>query len=247
MDPASRSGERAAAATRAATLPIAHRRSPVARARAARAFTLLELLMVMAVIAILATITLLIGRGVSDRSKVTQARAEMAVLAAALEQYKQQYGDYPWTPADVALDIPTRPLTIEDSRSAVVLFNALCGNLGPKAVPLLDAGGASRKGRTFVDISKFRLWLSDSQLPDPELPTIVNNWFADPWGKWYYYYYKKGASDGNWKSKGFLLYSHGPDGECRPGPEEDSGLLDEMLDTPEAIEFNRDNLYYGRD
>ncbi len=167
----------------------------------------------------------------------------MAVLAAALEQYKQQYGDYPWTPNPVPFVIPTPPPIPEDSESAVLLFNALCGNLGPKALPLLDADGDPRKGRTFVDLSRFRLWLPDSELPDPDLPTIVNNWFADPWGKWYYYYYKKGASDTAWKSKGFLLYSHGPDGDCVIGAAEDSGFMDQVPDDP----LNRDNLYYGRD
>jgi len=225
-----------------------------AHARAACAFTLLELLLVISLLAVLASITLVVGQGVSERSRIAQARAEMAVLAAALEQYKQHYGDYPWTPeaapAIAALTPP--PPVLADSEGAILLFNALCGNIGPAGAQLPDrtGDGVADKGRTLVDLAKFQLWLPESQLPDPDLPTIVNNWFADPWGKWYYYHYRKdrpGTSLGDeWKSKGFLLYSHGPDGECAIGPAESSGYYDEVPTDEASESVNQDNVYYGR-
>jgi len=211
------------------------------RTRAAvRAFTLMELLVVTSILAVLASITLLIGRGVSERSKVAQARAEMAVLAAALEQYKQQYGDYPWTP-----DSP--PAGVSDPRwdGGAVLFNALCGNLGPKATQL------TAKGRTWVDLARFTLDLTDeASLPLPDQTDLRVNWFNDPWGGWYYYHYKKSGVDTAWKSRGFLLYSHGPDSECFLGAAPDSppntGLLENLPTDATYVEQNRDNIYHGR-
>ncbi|MBE2216389.1 MAG: prepilin-type N-terminal cleavage/methylation domain-containing protein [Opitutaceae bacterium] len=212
--------------------------------RAARAFTLLELLLVMSILAILASITLVVGRGITERSKVAQAKAEMAVLAAALEQYKQHYGDYPWTPDGSdgpALDVDGYALD-----GGAVLFNALCGNLGPRGNVL------SSKGRTFIDLARFAVDKpEEASMPLPGLTTLRANWVNDPWGKWYYYHYKKGPSDadftGRWKSRGFLLYSHGPDGECDVGGAEDSGLLEDLPGTEPEVTENRDNIYYGRD
>lgn len=210
--------------------------------RAARAFTLLELLLVMSILAILASITLVVGRGITERSKVAQAKAEMAVLAAALEQYKQQYGDYPWTPDGV-----DGGLAID---GGAILFNALGGNVGPRSNKL------GQKGRVFVDFDRFTLASRDEDdLPntaDASDPTEIKvNWFNDPWGEWYYYRYRRSSSDGVWKSRGFLLYSHGPDGKCNVGDSDEpatpfrTGLLEEF--PAGTDEINRDNLYYGRD
>ena len=224
------------------------RSEPPPGGRASRAFTVLELLIVISLIAILASITLVIGRSVTERSKIAQAKAEMAVLAAALEQYKQQYGDYPWTPTLPPAGYPGG--AVWDGGAA--MFNALSGNLGPKAAPLLDGDGNPRKGRTFVDLARFTLDSNDpTDLPEPDAPDLKENWFNDPWGKWYYYEYKKGAADTNWKSKGFLLYSHGPDGGCflgtTPTSPANTGLLENFPTEPEFVEQNRDNIYHGRD
>jgi len=188
----------------------------------------------MAILAILASITITVGRGIHERSQIARAKADLAVLAAALEAYKAQYGDYPWTPAT-----PPTPLT----DGGAIMFNALCGNLGPKANAAL-----ATKGRTFVELAKFAVD-DPADLPDPTLTTLKNNWFNDPWGKWYYYHYKKSASDTDWQSPGFLLYSHGPDGLCNIGSAADTGILDAgggMPVTAEWIAKNADNIYYGR-
>ncbi len=221
-------------------LPLASSHSP-ARSEA-RAFTLLELLIVMSLIAVLASLTLVVGRSVTERSKVAQAKAEMAVLAAALEQYKQHYGDYPWTPDGV-----DGGLAID---GGAILFNALGGNVNPRTVKL------PRKGRVFVDFDRFTLASRDEDdLPnsaEADDPTDIKiNWFNDPWGQWYYYRYRRSANDTVWLSKGFLLYSHGPDEACNVGDKEQpstpfrTGLLDRF--PPGTDEINRDNIYYGRD
>ena len=61
------------------------------------AFTLLELLAVISLSAILAGIMLGVGRRASEAGKVARAKAELAVLSAALESYNHTYGDYPQT------------------------------------------------------------------------------------------------------------------------------------------------------
>lgn len=213
-------------------------RSPEVQRPAAdrAAFTLIELLTVIAIIGVLVSITIGIGRGVQERAAIGKAKAELAVLAAALEQYKLQYGDYPWTPAK-------KPdgYVGEHWDGGVVLVNALCGNLGPKGEKL------AVKGRTFIDLAKFSLASEDPEkIPDPTDTKVVENWFDDPWGKWIWYYYRKGPPSGSdpdtkWLSPSFLLYSHGPDGECETGVAEDTGLISDIPNDPQ----NADNIYAG--
>jgi general secretion pathway protein G len=68
----------------------------ILRHRAA-AFTLLELLAVIGVIAILTGIVIGVGRRATETGRLSRARAELAVLAAALESYRAAQGDYPRT------------------------------------------------------------------------------------------------------------------------------------------------------
>lgn len=60
-----------------------------------RAFTLIELLIVLGLMAMLGGILLGAGRSVFETGRRTQARAELAVLSAALEAYRVAHGDYP--------------------------------------------------------------------------------------------------------------------------------------------------------
>ena len=61
------------------------------------AFTLLELLAVIALIALLAGIVLGLGPRASATGRTARARAELAALAAALENGQRSLGDYPQT------------------------------------------------------------------------------------------------------------------------------------------------------
>lgn len=226
--PAARGASRGAAGDDPAPespLPV-----PVAHARSG--FTLIELLTVIAIIGVLVSIMIGVGRGVQERAAIGKARAELAVLAAALEQYKLQYGDYPWTPEESE----TQPYD-----GGTFLFNALCGNLGPRGEKL------AVKGRAFVDLAKFELDTYESaKMPDPTDPKVVMNWFNDPWGERIWYYYRKGPLSGSnadtkWKSPSFLLYSHGPDGECDTEVAKETGLLSDIPNDPD----NADNIYAG--
>ena len=62
--------------------------------RSNHGFTLIELLMVIAVIMILAGITFGISRGVENAKRRSVAKAELTVIAQALEQFKLRHGDH---------------------------------------------------------------------------------------------------------------------------------------------------------
>ncbi len=184
---------------------------------------------VIAVIAVLVTLTVGVTRGVQERSRIGRAKSELAALAAALENFKLHHGDYPWTPASPPAGI---------TEGGEILFNALVGNLGPRA----DAALAT-KNRTFIETSRFVLASNaGGDQPDPTATTLRANRFVDPWGESYYYHYRKSAADAVWGNPSFLLYSHGPDGACSIGSAANTGWL---ADVP-ADEENLDNLYAGR-
>jgi prepilin-type N-terminal cleavage/methylation domain-containing protein len=71
--------------------------APRGAASARAAFTLLEVLVVITIVAILAGIVIAVGRRAAEAGKTARARAELAVLSAALENYKRTYGEYPRT------------------------------------------------------------------------------------------------------------------------------------------------------
>ncbi len=92
-------------------------------------FTLLELLAVVGIIAILTGLVLGVGRRTMESGKIVRAKGELAVLAAALEIYRQHYGDYPQT---------------DDGAR---LLQSLIGRRGPS--------NAAIGGRAFIDGAKF--------------------------------------------------------------------------------------------
>ncbi len=205
-------------------------------ARLRRAFTLVELLAAITVVGILISITVGLTRGVSERGKIAQARADLAVLAAALEQYKLQYGDYPWVDNNGYEDGDN----YYDGSHANqrILFQALIGRRGPK-----NSFPAGEEKRSFVELSRFHL-----RIEDPEAPGyLTDNYFVGPWDRDgdgvaypYSYYYKKIDAEGDWEAPSFLLFSHGPDGRCLYDPNITRGFV---TDAPE----NTDNIYAGRD
>ncbi|HEY4414256.1 MAG TPA: type II secretion system protein [Verrucomicrobiae bacterium] len=59
------------------------------------AFTLIELLVVISIIAVLTALLIPVMGGVFRAKKISTAKAEMAVIESALENYKAKYGVYP--------------------------------------------------------------------------------------------------------------------------------------------------------
>ncbi len=205
---------------------------------AAKAFTLIELITVIAIIGVLAGITFGVVRGVGEQAKVNRATSELAVLSAALEEYKRYYGDYPWVGGDTS---PNQILTKVDDRNfspnendrAYNFCRAMGGRVGPKhdiVKRQIDAGGTmvAKYNRSFVDFALFNMErplkdipdpLTDNAMPEPAAsPTQVDpdfaNAFLDPWGHRYLYYYKDIGSAATWKRPGYVLYSAGPDGKA---------------------------------
>lgn len=96
------------------------------------AFTLLELLSVLAISALLVGIMIGTGRRAAESGKVARARAELAVVGAALETYRRTHGDYPRT---------------DDGAQ---LLRALLGRRGPVAE-------ADSAGRALIEPERFSI------------------------------------------------------------------------------------------
>lgn len=94
-----------------------------------RGFTLLELIAVIGLIALLAGLILGGGQHAMASARSARARAELEVLSAALQAYRQEHGDYPRT------------------NDATQLLQALIGKRGPDNEP--------RASRSLVDVARF--------------------------------------------------------------------------------------------
>lgn len=199
---------------------------------ARRAFTLIELLTVVAIVGILAAITLSVSKGVRTRALQSRTKAELAVIAQALEAYKRQYGDYPQTGAktDAKPDSSPNLGNISDTYSQTAVFNALAGKLGPKLTPL--------NGKAFLDLSRFTL--ETAALPNPTDTTSVDNALLDPWRRRYIYVYKSVSAPSTWKTDSYVLFSAGPDGLVKATDPTSAGIVDY------ADVNNLDNIYANR-
>ena len=230
------------ATDRSHALSLAGRRSSVPHTRVpvtgrGSSFTVIELIAVLAVLGVLLAIALASADAVGERSKIGTARAELAVLAQALESYRAQFGDYPQTggfaaqgPAVLAGD-PIAPASAEAK-----LFNALFGKLGPQLWPLTDTTGGAVVGRAFIDAGRHRLERPEDW-PTPAAEAA--NALLDPWGRRYQYAYKNPAAPADWRAAAYVLFSAGPDGLVKPGDPPATGLGDA------ADPRNADNLVAG--
>ncbi len=193
-------------------------------------FTLIELLMVIAVILILAGITFGISRGVQNAQARTKARAELATISQAIEQFKSRYGDYPWHDSNDS-DYPKPSKPYHNEVPSVMLLYALTGRLVMerqtngeivirKVADSLDNSNV-KKNPKFLDHTKLSVSGSDSA---PEA-------LLDPWGNPYIYLYKWENTPGDWDVFGFHLYSTGPNGfDAHTAikseiPDKDTGVL----------------------
>lgn len=78
--------------------------APISNRKPLSGFTLIELLVVIAIMAILVALTIPVIGSFKKRSIVNRARAEMAQLQTAIDNYKATYGFYP-------PDSPNGPIT----------------------------------------------------------------------------------------------------------------------------------------
>jgi type II secretory pathway pseudopilin PulG len=214
--------------------------------RRCRAVSLLEVLTVMGVIALLMTITITLMRGGKQRAALGKARAELAALTQALEDYKRHYGDYPQT-GNAAQATPIVGAAIGNSQAQALLLNALLGVYGP-------SNFATRiNGPTLIELSKFTLEVQLTTATattfgvaqgNPPTKQAVSNCLIDPWGNRYMYYYKAASPPNRpvanqWQAPAYLLFSVGPDG-AHTAPSTATGLY---TGTAQTTGNNADNLY----
>lgn len=109
------------------------------------AFTLLELLAVISIIALLAAIVIGVGRRATETGRTARARTELAALAAALEDYRRAFGDYPQT---------------DDGAQ---LLQALSGRRGPHDTAIA--------ARSLLEISRFKT--TDSRDPFTDSTAVL--------------------------------------------------------------------------
>ena len=130
-------------------------------------FTLIELLVVITVIAILAGLVLQTAGYVQKKAARSRAEAEIAALAAALESYKADMGDYPaWTNAAPATGNAFVRAALAPSTGKVYFeFSKRMGtnsNMSETNQSILDPfgegygyqypGDATRSGTNFYDL-----------------------------------------------------------------------------------------------
>ncbi len=215
--------------------PRPHRRS--------HAFTLLELLTVVAILAVLASISFGVIRSTKQRAHTARAKAELALLVQALEDYKRHYGDYPQTGPSAANSQRVAGTVGPGANTAQArLFNALIGVYGPSNF------NTRLNGPVFVNITKFAVEVPLNNATfavvsgSPPAKQVVNNAFLDPWGNRYLYSYKVATAPGRpavWTAPSFVLYSTGPDGASTTLPNP-AGVFS---GTTQTTGDNADNLY----
>ncbi len=211
---------------------------------------MIELLLVAGIIVTLAGFAVAGIIGAKQRAAIARSKAELALLAQALEDYKRHYGDYPQTGAAAQATLTPTAL-IGGTTAQALLFNALTGVYAPTNF------GARINGPTFVDVSKFKvegtLVATTFAVPTgtPPAKPLVQSSLIDPWGNRYLYYYKNPRNAATWRAPSYVLYSAGPDGKLGTastgagttdnGFTPASGLY--STTTAQTSGFNADNLY----
>lgn len=220
---------------------VTHRSAFSARKRRAYShsgFTLIELLMVIAVIMVLASITFGISRGVQNAQARAAAKAELAVISQAIEQFKLRYGDYPWHDSG-------------GSDTNKMLLYALTGRLSMEKVQQADGStnvvvATISDGMDNEDVMKRPKFIDDTKLSVNEDSSGNSIELIDPWGNPYVYWYKWESTENSsptWDVFGYHLYSTGADSvEDRSGITESTGV---MSSTYRDADENIDNIYSG--
>jgi prepilin-type N-terminal cleavage/methylation domain-containing protein len=166
-------------------------------------FTLIELLMVIAVILILAGITFGISRGVQNAQARTKAKAELATISQAIEQFKSRYGDYPWHQGGGGDSTDNNKMLLYALTGRMVLADPSPTDNTTEiaAIEVTDE----------AQIDKNPKFLDDSKFSTTKIGQSSTN-LLDPWGNPYIYWYKRDDSPDAWDVFGYHLYSTGPKG-----------------------------------
>lgn len=204
---------------------LPHGPACLSRTPRAAGFTLLELLTAVAVIAILTTFAVGAIRGAKERANIARARADLAALVTALEEYRRHYGDYPQT--GEFMQAPATPTGVTGTlpngtgpglnTAQAKLFNCLTGVYGPRAFTNSDRlSGPNFLPPQFADAQKYingtltpQYLVPVSNAPNPPAKPEQNVSLLDPWGRRYLYYYKNARNPNQWQAPSYVLYSAG--------------------------------------
>ncbi len=190
--------------------------------------------MVIAVIMVLAGITFGISRGVQNAQARAAAKAELAVIAQALEGFKSTYGDYPWVTGDPTTPANAEKLLLALTGFAILERDSTSGNVTLEEV---NSDGARK---SFLDPTK--LSLSQDFGNPTNAAALAGIYFTDPWGNPYAYVYAKSSTTATWENFGYVLFSEGADSNSSLGSIATDGIIDQ--DHREA-DANIDNIYTG--
>ena len=159
--------------------------------------------MVIAVILILAGITFGISRGVQNAQARTKAKAELATISQAIEQFKSRYGDYPWHQGDGGDSTDNNKMLLYALTGRMVLADPSPTDNTTEiaAIEVTDE----------AQIDKNPKFLDDSKFSTTKIGQSSTN-LLDPWGNPYIYWYKRDDSPDDWDVFGYHLYSTGPKG-----------------------------------
>lgn len=203
------------------------------------AFTLIEMLAVVVIIVVLTGITFGISKGVLNRQARAQTKAELAVIAQALEAFKLTYGDYPIASEDIATNANSRILT-----PALTGYSYLePGTVQGTRVMTNVKDNEVRD--SFIDVDKLNF---SEPFRDPGNDLLVPNsasdlariYLVDPWRQPYVYVYNRGSSSNSWDNPGYVLFSKGPDKEADTGSIITNGIVDQTTSN------NLDNIYLSQ-
>ena len=166
-------------------------------------FTLVELLMVITAILILAGITFGVSRGVQNAQARAKAKAELATISQAIEQFKSRYGDYPWHQGGGGSSTDNNKMLLYALTGRMVLADPTPTNNTTEIAAIVITDQAQ--------IDKNPKFLDDSKFSTTQIDQLSTN-LLDPWGNPYIYWYKWDNSPDAWDVCGYHLYSTGPKG-----------------------------------
>jgi len=205
------------------------------------AFTFIELLLVVSAIAILTGITFGISRGVMNQQARAKAKAELAMIAQALEEFKLTYGDYPVISED-------NPVTTNANSKLLTLALTGYAYLEPGATQgtrVMTNVSDNQIRDSFLDVDSVNF---SEPFRDPDnnlfVPNSANDlnriFLVDPWRQPYVYVYNRGSSSSSWDRFGYVLFSKGPDGVADLGSIATTGIVDRTTSN------NVDNIYLNQ-
>lgn len=207
--------------------------------KAKRAFTLIEILIVVAILGLLMGITTQMLSTVGQSQGRSRAKADMAVMAAALEAFSAQYGGYP------------RYNVAKRASDAGDVFKCLTGKIVLRVKDnAVNMSTLTKARKPFIDVLKFKLCdpsNKDSQSVDASKDGV---YLADPWDEPYMYLYNTstvaGSLESEWTSPSFVLFTKGPDTKAKDVRNMYSSGIIPPNDVYTEPEVNLDNIIYGR-